>query len=408
MWSLLPILLGTVLIVMFSMSAVLIWRYTERNRLQKTLVVVLVLWILMFLGLELNLIRVYDGQNLPTSGMLNFHNIILGLIGQFSLLSYAAVAIHPRLIAWKNSLLFLSPVLLVLAIYMVWHLVTGTPMNHRYLTMEELWAARGTFPVLLRTLMLLFFCIYLFINLRNIWLLVPIYNRYSESVYSDMDYNVKWLRIVVISTGAICIAYLIVLIWNYPLSLVVYTLVTCGCLAMLTDNAVFHKVFQEPEDFKVEWSFRKGWHEVCRPQKPTLREEESPTDEPNGLQSMEVGQPDKQEPDIETALEEWMSSEKPFCRPDFSFKDVTGKFPSLDYHTLTEIMERRNHTFQSYVRQHRIEEACRLMRQPKTEITANDISLQVGFSRYTSFNRAFVIVMNESPSQYREKVMQKE
>lgn len=408
MLSILPIILATVLVVMFLLSAALIWRYTERNRLHKTLVFILILWALMFLGLELNLIRIYDGHNLPTSGALNFHNIVLGMIGQFSLLSYAAVAIHPHLITIKNSLLFLSPVLLTLGIYIVWHLVTGIPINYRYLTIEELWEARGTFPVVLRTLMLIFFCIYLFINLRNIWMLVPIYNKYSEGAYSDIAYNVKWLRMVVIATGAICLAYLIVLIWNHPLSLVLYTIVTCVCLMILTDNAVFHKVFQDPEDFKVEWSFREGWHQVLFSQKLQALEsaEVNDSNECTGEQMGNLFA--KQEQDMEAALEKWMMDDKPFRNPDFSFKNVNEKFPSLDFHLLTGIMERRNHTFQSYVRQYRIEEACRLMQQPKAQLTAAEISIQVGFNRYTSFNRAFASVMNESPSQYRKKMMQKE
>lgn len=402
MLSILPILLVTTLVVMFSMSAVLVWRYTERNSLQKTLVGVLVLWTFMFLGLEINLIRVFDGQHIPTSGVLNFHNIVLGLIGQFSLLSYAAVAIHPRLIAVKNSLLFLSPVLLTIAVYVVWHLVTDTPMNYRYLTMTELWAARGSFQVVLRMLMLVFFCIYLFVNLRNIWMLVPIYNKYSEGAYSDIAYNVKWLRMVVIATGAICVAYLIVLLWNHPISLILYTIVTCGCLMMLTENAVFHKIFQEPEEFKVVWSFRKGWHEIVLNKKNMSQER---TDNRIENSDRQTGKPDYElEEDWEAALEEWMSVEKPFCNPDFSFKDVIEKFPSLNYHKLTDIMECRSHTFQSYVRQHRIEEACRLMKQTEVKVKVKNISIKVGFSRYTSFNRAFLAVMNELPSQYRDRI----
>lgn len=58
-------------------------------------------------------------------------------------------------------------------------------------------------------------------------------------------------------------------------------------------------------------------------------------------------------------------------------------------------------TFQEYVIQQRVKEACRLMQNPNASIT--DISFTVGFNDPSYFSRVFKRYMGQTPSQYREQ-----
>jgi AraC-like DNA-binding protein/ligand-binding sensor protein len=56
-----------------------------------------------------------------------------------------------------------------------------------------------------------------------------------------------------------------------------------------------------------------------------------------------------------------------------------------------------------YLRQVRIDRACRLLRLGRLDITA--IGLEVGFDDKSNFGRAFRKVMNQSPGEYQEKML---
>ena len=58
-----------------------------------------------------------------------------------------------------------------------------------------------------------------------------------------------------------------------------------------------------------------------------------------------------------------------------------------------------NYTFQEYLLQHRIDEAARLLANPKTSIT--DIAYAVGFNDASYFTRAFKRYKGLSPSDFR-------
>ena len=378
MMGLLPILWLAILLTMLAMLVLQLWFYTDHNRLQKTLMVIIILWFLMFLGLEISLIRVYNGTGTPVKGVLNFHNILLGLVGMFSLLSYPSVVLHPHLVKVRHTILLLSPVLLTLLIYVVWHLFTDTSMNYRYLTIVELWENRWSVPVLLRLLMLFFFICYLVTMLWHFWQLVPIYNRYSEDNYSDAVYNVRWLRIVISAVGSICVAYIVVLICKNPLWELLYAIVTGVFFCILTDNAVSHRLFSN--HINVQWSLSKGWY----------RAEESVVVEDCTNDEKQLRQ-----------LDQWMDEQKLFLNPDFCAKDLYAVFPELKG-KLSALLEHRDHTFQSYVRDYRIKEACRLM-MIAPELSNKELAFKLGFTIASSFNRAFVAVMKMTPQSYKKE-----
>lgn len=59
-------------------------------------------------------------------------------------------------------------------------------------------------------------------------------------------------------------------------------------------------------------------------------------------------------------------------------------------------------TFQSFLNNHRIGIACRLLAERSLSVT--DVAMRCGFSSTTSFNRCFRRLKNVSPSQFRQKL----
>lgn len=381
MISYISILLLIFVIVLMLGLATGLWILTERNRLQKTLIGILGLWVVMFIGLLINFICLYNGVQTPVLGVMNFHGIWMGLIGLFSLASYPAVALHERQISLCKTFSWLSPVLLTLAVYIIWHLVTGTEMNYRYLTLSELWENRFTMPVVLRMLMLVLFIAYLTLVLVNIWHLIPVYQKYSDDNYADTAHNVDWLRLVIAAIGSICTAYLIVIIWKHPIGEILYALTICAFFVLLSVNAFSRKLFAQSDRIAVTWSFRYGW---------LLIEKQHSIEDIVMLE-------------IETRFNEWINIQKPYTDHDFTAETVYAVFPELRYPALTALLASRGHTFKSYVRELRVAEACRLM-EDYPELLCKQIAFQVGFSSSQVLSRSFISVTGKSPGDFRKKI----
>lgn len=381
MISLAPIMLLNLVIVLLLGLAFWLWILTERNRLQKTLIGIILLWVVLFSGLFANLIRLYNGVETPVSGVMNFHGIWMGMIGMFSLIGYPAVALHHHHISLSKTLSWLSPVLITLGVYIIWHLATETDMNYRYLSYTELWENRFAVPVILRSLMLILSLTYMALVLIHIWRLIPIYQKYCDDNYADTAHNVDWLRLVIAAIGSICVTYLVVLIWKNPIGELLYAVTTCLFFALLAVNAFSHKLFAESERIAVDWSIRHGWQLIERQQ---------------GIEKEVLI------PGIELRLKEWMDFQKPYTDSDFTAEKVYAVFPELRYPALTTLLARHGHTFKSYVRELRVAEARRLMDE-NPNMLCKQIALQVGFSSSQVLSRSFICVTGESLSDLRKK-----
>lgn len=389
MIDLIPIFLFCVLLTVLAMEALMLYRYTNHNILQRTLMSIIGIWFIISIILVTNLIHIFQEGNEPQiPGVFNFFDIMISSIGIFSLLCYPIMVIQPRLISLRDSLLYLSPLISTIIIYLVWHMVTDIPVDQRHMSMYDLQAHIYSVPVIMRFLMVLFFSMYTIMVLYNLWNLAPIYNKHREGTYSDTAYNVKWVRGVVVAIGSMLVMNIILLFWKTVITETIYAAVAVTLFIILTDNAVFRKV-PEAENMSLKWSFKGGWEA----KEKKIKEPES-KEEDNRLET------------LGKRLDQWMKESKPFSNPEFSAKDVFKAFPELNYSSMTYILAQQQHTFQSYVRQHRINEACRLM-QKNPALKGCAISYNIGFSSPPSFTRAFVAVMGVPPVQFKEMMANK-
>lgn len=374
-----------------AMEAFVLYRYTDRDVLQKTLLSVIGVWIVISVIIVTNLIQIfYEGKAPQIPGVFNFFDIVISGVGILSLLCYPVMAINPRLAGLRPGLLYFSPIIATLAIYLLWHAATGHNIDYRYMSTDELWDKAHTVPVILRFLMVFFFTVYTLIILYNLWNAGPVYAKDDNDAYpAGNTCNTRWARGVVAAIGVLLTVNIILLFSKTVFTETVYAALTITLFIIMTENAVFHKA-PESNGVLVKRSFKNGWEKGDESVKTLDKEKEDDKLEMLGLR-----------------LDQWMKENKPFSNPEFSAKDIFNAFPELDYNTMTRVLAKRKHTFQSYVRQHRIDEACRLMRK-NPALKGCAISYNIGFSSPPSFTRAFVAVMGVTPMQFKENSVKKE
>ena len=106
--------------------------------------------------------------------------------------------------------------------------------------------------------------------------------------------------------------------------------------------------------------------------------------------------------DIITGLEQIMIEEKMFLNPRLSIDDVAERLGTNSKYISQVLNEHHQRNFYAYINAFRIEEAQRLLLSPahrKYSILA--IAEMSGFSSKSSFNEAFKVLTNQTPSGYR-------
>ena len=100
-------------------------------------------------------------------------------------------------------------------------------------------------------------------------------------------------------------------------------------------------------------------------------------------------------------LAQWMESERPYLDPEFSLATLAEAL-QLSPHQLSELLNNRlGKSFSRYLREWRIAEACRLLREePNASVLS--IGLNVGFSSQSGFYEAFREIQGMTPGQYRK------
>ncbi len=361
-------------------GVIVLLRYSERNRLQKTLAAILAVWALI---LSSGLIRaiVEDSNVLMLNSILNFNIIIVGIVAFFTFMIYPIFAIHPALLNLKRSIIFLTPLFITLIVYSIWHIINDIPLNKQFYSFNELFIIDNIPIVIMRLLLLLNFIMYIFIILRSLIRLIPIYQRYIDDNYANSSHNISWLKIVVIISICISFVFLILVFYHNVYTIAIYTMFSASSFAILIDNAMSHKELPASHNLNIKWNYKYGWKvEGIIPKVKSV----------SSYSKIEIF----------SRFKEWLKNTKPYHNIDFSVKMVKQKFTDSDYNAISEILTNKGYTFQSYIRKIRIDEACKIMANNADNLSNTEIGNKVGFNHYSSFCRAFTIVTNKSPKQY--------
>ncbi len=133
-------------------------------------------------------------------------------------------------------------------------------------------------------------------------------------------------------------------------------------------------------------------------------EDEEPEDKLHPVNS-KVQKPENKETDqIEQNLIQYMQSTKPFLAPELTLDQLALQL-SLRPRELSRIInERLGQNFYDFINRYRIQEACRLLTNPKDrKITVLEVLYEVGFNSKSSFNTLFKKYTGLTPSEFKKK-----
>ncbi|MBS1491216.1 MAG: AraC family transcriptional regulator [Bacteroidetes bacterium] len=100
-------------------------------------------------------------------------------------------------------------------------------------------------------------------------------------------------------------------------------------------------------------------------------------------------------------LNELMTEEKPFLKPDFSLPELANRM-KISVHQLSQVINNGlGKSFFEMIATFRIEEAKRLLRE-KPNIKVEEIAEEVGYNSKSSFNSTFKKLTGKTPGEWRE------
>lgn len=311
--------------------------------------------------------------------VLNPNVLIAGCLVMATLACYVIEVLRPGYLTFKRFVVYISPVVVSAGAYLAYRFAGGE--------VAEYYSIRHLFPpfTLDMALRLLIF----FLTLGYMALPVYLVLRYSkeftdyliQNVADPEDYDLDWLRKIMIILSVMYVFYLILLVTD---SAVLYVIDKTTILIIwyyLFYKALFLKVIP------LEHSFEKSWD---LPYHAEEEEEENDDEKRNALCKQYAEE-----------VKNWFGKEKPYLRDDLRLTDLQRVFPiSRSY--LSQLFNRElGCSFSDYVNSLRIEESKRLLEtEPDTSI--QEIAERSGFHSISTFRRAFVKHTGSMPSEYRK------
>ena len=106
-------------------------------------------------------------------------------------------------------------------------------------------------------------------------------------------------------------------------------------------------------------------------------------------------------------LNQYMDEKRPWLNPDLSVYSLSQQLNISRNHLTQVLNERINKNFYEFVNSYRIEEAKRLMNDPKfSHLTLTGIGLEAGFKSKTAFNLNFKKLTGFTPSEWKKLYLQ--
>ncbi|MFI3331204.1 MAG: helix-turn-helix domain-containing protein [Rikenellaceae bacterium] len=382
LYEIIPLMCSFAFLFTLIAGIIIIYRVAEPTHQRHIFLCILIFWVMLmmimirrqFLSLEVGVVY---------SGYMNNRFVSAGTIGFLTLIVYGASVIFNKRYNFKNFLLFISPAIIAYIVNIIIIQTAHIPATHIYTDIESFKANIATPPVIsliiLLSIQFLYAC---FLTISTIQI-VPIYNKYIKEHESEERYSMSWLYGYTTAVIIIVIAYFVTAIRITYYTQIIYSVIANIAFIILIDCVRTFKFFPKFNEIQIKLTLSKGWVLI-----------EPECEKPSGLSLEQLA-------DRAVRVRSWIIATKPYSDPHFSVNDLLKQFPEMNNHDVTTALAERGHTFQSYIREHRILEAITLIKQDKNkELLFKDIYYKVGFSHYSSFARAFTLVTGQSPSNY--------
>ena len=287
----------------------------------------------------------------PADGFFSFEGweMLAGDIIAWLMLAYPSELLRPGWLTWKNALTRLLPVLVIGVID--WFV----PWDLRWLL--------SVVPLVWIALM--------FHHVR-------VYRKYSEDNFGSVEQtDEQWVIRYLVMIFVLGCSYAYLCITEEPNRLFTQQWLIFFILVYTTDQAIFRS---------------KPWMEEVIQETGDAGIDDLSSDE---ISDANVALND----DYRRALEQWMSSKKPYLNPDFRLTDLREVLPLNRTYLSQFINTEYGCNFYQYVTHYRIEEAKRLMRE-NPSIKVQEVSERSGFSSPTVFGRVFLRETGKTPREW--------
>ncbi len=381
------------LIVQLLSGITLIARHNVKSLHKVQIITVMSFWALSMIYYQIYNISVMLVEGTTPSfsfnhGVCNMDLILSALPCFFAIVGYPFAALYPRILHVRTLLLVISPMLLLVAAYFLWHFVSGVDPFYVYSDIATLWANIATVPVILRLLVLAFFVGYVVFSLINAWRIIPIYSKLSKKYYSQSSYDISWIRTLIIYYALVSACIVTKIFVN---SIYLNTLFLVLCLILffyLIEKSLFSRDFEDVNKLGIKWTINEGWHT-------------------SGHGSHAEKHHTVDVDDMSNKIDKWMREERPYAKIHFTSDDILDRFAQLNNDDLRKVFKSRGTSLHAYIREYRIKEACHIIETNRGNTNLKEVYSSIGFSHYSSFSRAFIQLVGESPTDYIQQQKQK-
>lgn len=309
--------------------------------------------------------------------------LLIGCFVTATLACYVIEVLRPGFLTLKRFLLFVSPIFLFGLFYLGYRFTGGEV--HVYYSIQEV--IREFNPdVFLRLFVL---ALTLFYMSLPAGLVIRYSKEYKEFLYENVsdpeDYDLEWLKKIMMILSAMYMFYLILLFTDIPFLYVVNKTTILIIWYYFFYKALFLKVIV------LEHSFKKGWDlPYIKEEELDVNPKESDDEQCSLICKRYAGE-----------VNAWFEKEKPYLREDLRLTDLQRVFPiSRSY--LSQLFNRElGQSFSDYVNQFRIEESKRLL-ETEPSASIQEIAERSGFHSISTFRRAFQKYTGMVPSEYKK------
>lgn len=366
------------MIVLCLYSAFLQFMNSRHSRSRRVLGWMMVFWSLSYLFAFLYLL--HGGEGSPKSGVMRPYSLMTGTLSLFTMICYVFEVLRPGWITLRRGLYLFSPYLLAVGIYVA---VLAARRESIMLLpdMQTFVASLSHFNVWYRLVLVFFALAYLAMMLVAFVSFAPDYRRWTDDTYSSTErMDISWIRFFM--TGVCCIiaVFLYHLTSEHDNVLAIHFLIVYFFFPYINYKALFQQN-PFPENY-----FR---------QPP----EEKPGNAPRAEESADPLFGEKLE-SYKARFEEWMQTARPYLDPDFNRSLVEERLKLNRTYLSRFFQEGYGMPFRQVVRQYRVEEARRRMRE-NPRMTTKELSACCGFTSDTVFHRTFTESTGMTPKQYR-------
>lgn len=391
----------------------LLWKYTERTLQQRQLMLMAATWFAYGAW--------YIGQHYIfkigySDKILSFERIVWGIIIALATVSYPIAALCRQWLRNRTFKILLIIPVVIITIYLCSWAITGRGFE-QYSSYEQLRGKWLTLEVILR--MVLWF-ISIAYNLITLYLILgagPIYDRYIKNTYSDLRYNLRWIKVISLFFAGNIAVYTINIFMFEWWTRLLFMLVNFPHWVFLMEQGIFRKSFTPAEDFTIRWSWRRGWYElyIDKVDGPTLRADECSPMVLNGEQQETPASPEEdQKPtirktstsvveDIVTRMSEYMVEELPYTDSSLT-REAFAKAVNTNRTTLLlAIKELGYESFQDYINRYRVE-YFKMLAKANPNAPIASLFMQAGFATKSTFYRYFKEHEGILPGEFMEKL----